>query len=77
MPFYRRHLPHWIPDNKTLFVSWRLKGSLPGQCGPTWLQDNRVAQMVNETILHGDPVRYHLHAWVIMPNHVHIVFDPL
>jgi REP element-mobilizing transposase RayT len=78
MPFYRRHLPHWIPDNTTLFVSWRLKGSLPGKfSGPTWLLDDRVAQIVAEAILHGDSVRYRLHAWVIMPNNVHAVFDPL
>jgi REP element-mobilizing transposase RayT len=24
-----------------------------------------------------DAVRFHLHAWVVMPNHVHIVFEPL
>jgi REP element-mobilizing transposase RayT len=76
MPFYRRHLPHWIPDGRTLFVSWRLKGSLPGKCGPTWLLDDRVAQLVADSILHGDPAHYRLHAWVIMPNHVHALFDP-
>src|SRR5882724_6470193 len=78
MPFYRRHLPHWIPDSKTLFLTWRLKGSLPGQkTGPMWLQDDRVAQLVAEAILYGDSVHYRLYAWVIMPNHVHAVFDPL
>jgi REP element-mobilizing transposase RayT len=27
--FYRRNLPHWIPRNANLFVTWRLHGSLP------------------------------------------------
>ena len=27
--FYRRHLQHWHPPNQDLFVTWRLKGSLP------------------------------------------------
>lgn len=27
--FYRRHLPHWQPEGKLLFVTWRLWGSLP------------------------------------------------
>src|SRR2546425_1749321 len=27
--FYRRKLPHWHPDGATLFVTWRLKDSLP------------------------------------------------
>jgi putative transposase len=29
MSFYRRHLPHWHPDEAWLFVTWRLAGSLP------------------------------------------------
>ena len=28
--FYYRHLPHWQPDGATLFVTFRLAGSLPG-----------------------------------------------
>jgi len=27
--FYRRNLPHWHPDEKALFITWRLYGSLP------------------------------------------------
>jgi REP element-mobilizing transposase RayT len=27
--FYRRNLPHWHPEYKALFVTWRLYGSLP------------------------------------------------
>jgi putative transposase len=27
--FYRRHLPHWNPPKQDLFITWRLKGSLP------------------------------------------------
>lgn len=27
--FYRRNLPHWLPEGKSLFVTWRLAGSLP------------------------------------------------
>ena len=29
MVYYRRHLPHWQPQNASLFVTWRLYGSLP------------------------------------------------
>ncbi len=29
MDFYRRHLPHWHPEGSPLFVTWRLRGSLP------------------------------------------------
>src|SRR5438876_6026019 len=27
--FYRRKLPHWLPEGATIFVTWRLKDSLP------------------------------------------------
>ena len=27
--YYRRNLPHWIPDGKAIFLTWRLNGSLP------------------------------------------------
>ena len=29
MPFYRRNLPHWHPEGKCIFLTWRLYGSLP------------------------------------------------
>ena len=29
MTYYQRNLPHWHPDGKSLFITWRLHGSLP------------------------------------------------
>jgi REP element-mobilizing transposase RayT len=29
MPYYERHLPHWNPEDAALFITWRLKDSLP------------------------------------------------
>src|SRR5260370_35173048 len=29
MAFYRRNLPHWHPEGASLFLTWRLFGSLP------------------------------------------------
>jgi putative transposase len=29
MTYYKRDLPHWHPPGQDLFVTWRLKGSLP------------------------------------------------
>jgi REP element-mobilizing transposase RayT len=29
MTFYSRHLPHWQPEGKPLFLTWQLYGSLP------------------------------------------------
>src|SRR5450759_4863257 len=46
--------------------------------GPVWLQDSRVASVVVNALLHGETARrfYELHAWVVMPNHVHAIFQP-
>ena len=46
--------------------------------GPTWLRDVCVAQAVRDMLLHGEANRnwYQLSAWVIMPNHVHILMQP-
>ena len=104
MLFYRRHLPHWIPDDVVVFVTWRLAGSVPPQNpelltaentgrakffvqdeafdrwrgGPRWLHDSRVASMLAEALQYGEAVRrfYQLHAWAVMPNHVHVLFEP-
>ena len=29
MADYRRNLPHWLPEGRTIFLTWRLFGSLP------------------------------------------------
>ena len=47
-------------------------------CGPKWLADPRIAQLVVETIHIGHRERsfYELCAYVVMPNHVHVLFRP-
>ncbi|MDQ6665478.1 MAG: transposase, partial [Acidobacteriota bacterium] len=43
--------------------------------GPLWLKDSQIADLVARAILIGDDERhfYHLCAWVVMPNHVHLL----
>ena len=36
-----------------------------------------VAQYVQDALLHFHGERYTLHAWCIMPNHVHVLIEPL
>ena len=47
--------------------------------GPLWLRDDRIADLVAHAILIGDCERrsYDLAAWVVMPNHVHLLILPL
>jgi REP element-mobilizing transposase RayT len=122
--FYYRHLPHWQPRDAVLFVTFRLKNSLPyevmealkqenerektllqrlpeservGQvklaqqnyfekwdarldeagCGPCWLAKAEIADVVKEALLFRNGKVFDLHAFCIMSNHVHAVFEPL
>ena len=102
--FYRRNLPHWQPEKCTIFLTWRLYGSLPkgsaerlgkwsnepgkqflradrmldaASSGPLWLNDPEIAGHALRAIYRGAEVgHYVLRAYVIMPNHVHVLLDP-
>lgn len=45
--------------------------------GACWLQDERIGPMVAKALQHFDGERYVLHAWCVMPNHVHAVLTPI
>ena len=45
--------------------------------GSLWLNNPLVAELVQNALLFFDKERYDLHAWVIMPSHVHALFTPL
>ncbi|HEY3318875.1 MAG TPA: transposase [Planctomycetota bacterium] len=126
--FYRRRLPRWQPNGATVFLTYRLAGSLPqavldqlsaererlnsGQWregeksgarheriskavfgrmdeflaeqlrrpapeSPRWLADERIARVVRENMRYWDGVRVRLLRFTIMPNHVHLLFEPL
>jgi REP element-mobilizing transposase RayT len=45
--------------------------------GPLFLRLPEVAEMVTEAIRCRDPQTYRLHAFVVMPNHVHLLMTPL
>jgi REP element-mobilizing transposase RayT len=102
--FWYRRLPHWVPEDKIVFVTWRLAGTLPQpppaflvqdscagmrlplhdlpldltRIGPRWLENPNIAASVVEALFYGEKVRhnYDLFAWVVMPNHVHVVMKP-
>lgn len=47
--------------------------------GPIWLMQPTIASLVSSAILIGESERrfYDIHAWVVMPNHVHLLIFPL
>ena len=122
---YRRNLPHFQPEHATLFITFRLAGSMPDAAlqdlaeeyqqaltalqeqpesaqhnralyleqrrafgrwdavldaihnSPRWLQETRIAQLVADSLHYRHGRVYDLHAFCIMPNHVHVIFAPL
>ena len=44
--------------------------------GECFLQNRLIAPMVQNALLYFDGERYKLIAWVIMPNHIHILLKP-
>jgi putative DNA methylase len=103
MSFHERRLPHWHPEGKDLFLTWRLHDSLPphryvapdaltggkafvwidryldrAEHGPTWLRRAEIAQVVVNTLHFAEQnlAQYQLHAYVVMPNHVHVLITP-
>jgi hypothetical protein len=123
--FYHRHLPHWQPLNATMFITFRLAGSLPKVIveelrrervrakkalekitnpedrisqnyhderlflglwdkaldndteSPKWLIQSEIAEIIHNALHYRDQKVYKLHAFCIMPNHVHLVCTPL
>jgi len=43
--------------------------------GSCLLQQERVGRIVEDALLHFDGERYRLLAWVVMPNHVHVLAE--
>jgi putative transposase len=67
---YRRRLPHWRMEGAVYFVTWRLHSSqAPLNHGERTL--------VKEALLHFDGQRYQIFAYVVMDDHVHVLFIPL
>ncbi len=44
--------------------------------GACHLRDERIADLVENALLHFDGERYRLLAWCVMPNHVHAMLEP-
>jgi len=106
MSYYKRTLPHWQPEGRELFLTWRLSGTLPAKViaalrasktkemgkrfrefdleldrassGPLWLKDPHIAEFIFEEMKKVDEAGLcNFQAWVVMPNHVHLLLKPL
>jgi putative transposase len=68
---FRRKLPHWELAGSTYVVTFRVHKTL-GQP----LENHALACVVEEALWFSHGERYFLHAYVIMPDHVHLLLTP-
>src|SRR5215813_254932 len=67
----------WLPTKEAeIEKRTRIQDFLDSGYGECFLSDDRLAEIVENALLHFDGERYALHAWCIMPNHTHTLFTP-
>lgn len=66
---YRRNLPHLQKDNRAHFVTFTTY--------KRWVLPARARDIVLDCCLHLNGAKIRLHAAVVMPEHVHIIFSAL
>lgn len=54
----------------------KIEAFLDSGYGECWLKRDDIGKLVANALCYFDGERYHLHAWVVMPNHVHAVLSP-
>ena len=73
----KEELEH-LPENlREIERRKRIEGWLDAGMGCCALAHPAVARYVQDSFLHFHGERYHLHAWCIMPNHVHVLLEPV
>ena len=65
----RRHLPHWQREGAVYFLTWR--------CAKGVILSETERDFVLCAIRHWDGKRWKVYAAVVMPNHVHVLAQPL
>ena len=73
---WKNELAENLSANAEAVLRRRIESYLDQGYGNCALKDKRVAGMIQKSLLHFDDQRYRLSAWVLMPNHVHILVTP-
>lgn len=73
---WREQLKHCDLHEMEVVLQRRIEKYLDQNYGECYLRDERVAKMVQDSLLHFDGARYRLSAWVVMPNHIHFLLTP-
>jgi putative transposase len=68
----RRNLPHWELNGSTYYITIRVHPEV----GKPFFNRNLAGNMIS-VLYKGDKKNYDLQAFVVMPDHVHIIIKPL
>jgi putative transposase len=66
---YRRRMPHWRLEGSIYFVTWRLYQSQK-ELGAS------EREIIASTLKHFEGQRFDLFAYIVMPDHVHVLIKP-
>ncbi len=77
MEAWRAELECLANEEREEELRTRVEACLDLGLGPLLLGVPEVGSIVASSIRHFDGTRYSLHDWVVMPNHVHVVLEPL
>ncbi|HEX2955465.1 MAG TPA: transposase [Chitinispirillaceae bacterium] len=73
----QRKLDALPQDQKDLERRKHLQQLLDNGYGSCLLRNDHYAKIVDDAFLFGDQTRYKLLAWVVMPNHIHVLIQQL
>ena len=69
-------LEHVSPNVRQIERYRRIEQYLDQGAGSCALSNPSIAQLVEDNLRYFDNKNYKLHAWVVMPNHVHVLITP-
>jgi REP element-mobilizing transposase RayT len=70
---WKQELAHLDDRQKWMELGQQVEKYCDAGRGDCLLRDPTVARLVQETLFFDHGRRYDLHAWVVMPNHVHVL----
>lgn len=73
MERWREAVRRQNPDRQKILLQRRIERYADYGHGNAFLKLPRIAQIIQNSLLKFDEVRYRLFSWVVMPNHVHLL----
>lgn len=80
LAIWKQHNPEpWTEKQTQAYhdrFTWKLENWLDEGYGACILSNSSRRSIVEKTLMHDEGSRVTHHAWIIMPNHVHLLFTP-